>query len=590
MPRAAAVLLTLALCALATWLLFSRLEGPIGRWLRRRDPATDSARVRHVMFSLAAFSAFVTFYSFAGAPTLRKLSWAPQVFGILVVLTATASLARRLPRTQKAFAEETLGRAIVKRWAWADTQPPRDLREAFFLQTMRSQESVKAYAQVLKIYKEAISENLANGFVTRDQTAVLESLRVQLQIRKAEHERVMAELAEEERAMSGDPAKPVSAEKRLQLETYERVLRSHVDMLGTDAAQDDRFLARLRAEYRVTPAEHAAVLDKILGGAQGMAGELAGELAVIEHVSLTIRALEGETSAAHEFLGDLLRRRRARALDRVIRVLRLAPEETSRQTREDLCNMDQTIRSAAIERQVSAVVTPEIAERLLAAHRQAANIASGSTLTEMLRARVESIDPYVRAVALYLLATRGEADDDLLVRLSSDEHELVRETARHFRDGTRRKEDQDTTRDALLTVEKMIALRSASIFSRLAAEELAELARSSRERSYAAGETLCVEGERGNEIFFLLEGEVTVSRRESATEKIIGTERTGALIGEMAVLDPAPRSATVVAGASGSSVLILDGEAFRHGLHADPAIADGVIRALAQRLRGAQRG
>ena len=33
----------------------------------------------------------------------------------------------------------------------------------------------------------------------------------------------------------------------------------------------------------------------------------------------------------------------------------------------------------------------------------------------------------------------------------------MRETARHFRDGTRRKEDQDTTRDALLTVEKMIA-------------------------------------------------------------------------------------------------------------------------------------
>ena len=449
---------------------------------------------------------------------------------------------------------------------------------------------MKAYAQVLKIYKEAISENLANGFVTRDQTAVLESLRVQLQIRKAEHERVMAELAEEERAMSGDPAKPVSAEKRLQLETYASVLRRHLDVPGTDAAQDDRFLARLRAEYRVTPAEHTAVLEKILAGAQGEEEGLAGELAVIERASLTIRALEDETSATHEFLGDLLRIRRARAVDHVLRVLRLAPEETSRQTREDLFSPEQTIRSAAIERQLSAAVAPEIAGRLLAAHRQAVDIASGSTLTEMLRARAESSDPYLRAVALYLLATRGQAEDELLVRLCGDEHELVRETARHFRDGTRRKEGQGTTRDPLLTVEKMIALRSASIFSRLAPEALAELARSSRERSYAAGEGLCAEGERGNEIFFLLEGEVTVSRREGATERIIGRERAGGLIGEMAVLDPAPRSASVVAGTSGSSVLILDGEAFRHGLHADPAIADGVIRALAQRLRGAQRG
>ncbi len=291
-PRAAAALLTLALCALASWLLFSGLEGPIGRWLRRRDPATDSARVRHVMLSLAAFSAFVTFYSFAGAPTLRKLAGAPQVFGILVVLTATASVSRRLPRTQKAFAEETLGRAIVKRWAWTDVQPPRDLREAFLLQTIRSQESVKAYAQVLKIYKEAISESLADGFVTRDQTTVLESLRVQLQIRKAEHDRVMAELADEDRAMSGDLSRPASAEKRLQLETYTTVLRRRLDqLLGADSSQDDRFLAQLRAEYRVTPAEHAAVLDKILGGAQGIEGRLAEELAVIEQASQTIDAL-----------------------------------------------------------------------------------------------------------------------------------------------------------------------------------------------------------------------------------------------------------------------------------------------------------
>src|SRR5207244_5088417 len=32
-PRAAAAILTLALCALSSWLLFSRLEPPIGRWL-----------------------------------------------------------------------------------------------------------------------------------------------------------------------------------------------------------------------------------------------------------------------------------------------------------------------------------------------------------------------------------------------------------------------------------------------------------------------------------------------------------------------------------------------------------------------------
>jgi CRP-like cAMP-binding protein len=53
----------------------------------------------------------------------------------------------------------------------------------------------------------------------------------------------------------------------------------------------------------------------------------------------------------------------------------------------------------------------------------------------------------------------------------------------------------------------------------------------------------------------------------------------------MAVLDPAPRSATVRAGAHGIHVLQLNGDAFRDVLNANPSIASGIIRTLAQRLR-----
>jgi CRP-like cAMP-binding protein len=53
----------------------------------------------------------------------------------------------------------------------------------------------------------------------------------------------------------------------------------------------------------------------------------------------------------------------------------------------------------------------------------------------------------------------------------------------------------------------------------------------------------------------------------------------------MAVLDPAPRSATVIAAESGVRALRLNGNAFREALKNDPAIASSVIRRLAQRLR-----
>jgi CRP-like cAMP-binding protein len=131
----------------------------------------------------------------------------------------------------------------------------------------------------------------------------------------------------------------------------------------------------------------------------------------------------------------------------------------------------------------------------------------------------------------------------------------------------------------------MIALRSAPIFSSLGPESLAELARASSEGEYAPGQALCVEGEFGDEVFILLHGEVQIFRQEEGEREFLDVERAGGFIGEMAVLDPAPRSATVVASENGVRALRLNGNAFREALNNDPAIASSVIRRLAQRLR-----
>ena len=134
----------------------------------------------------------------------------------------------------------------------------------------------------------------------------------------------------------------------------------------------------------------------------------------------------------------------------------------------------------------------------------------------------------------------------------------------------------------------MLALRSVPLFSSLAPEELSSLARASREREFAPGKALCLEGESGDEVFILLSGEVTVLRRDGAGQKTVGAEKAGGFIGEMAVLDPAPRAATVQAGPEGTRVLCLDGSAFREVMRANPSVVGGVIRALAARIRGSQ--
>jgi Cyclic nucleotide-binding domain/4Fe-4S binding domain len=583
-PRAVAAILTLAVCALFSYILFSLLERPIGNWMRRRDPEMEAGRVRHVMMTLTAFTAFVTFYTFAGAPTLWRAPWAvPHIFIIVMALTATLYLARRIRRKQTTFAEETLARNVIKRWEWTD-KPPRDLHEAFLLHTIRTRESTKGAVQVVEIYKDAVREALANGFVTREEVQLLESLRNQLQIKKADHDKVMAALAEEERALLSDPTKQISAEKRLQLQTYRHALENYLDrVLAAEGTYDDSFIVQLRSEYRVTREEHAAVLQEVLGEDREMAARLAEQAAVVERAAQTIQALELQPSPAHDFLRDLLRRKRSRAVDSLVRGLSfMIEEETSQTVRQGLFSSDLGERETVIEK-LRSIVTPSIAEKLLTTYRETVlSESSMPTLTEMLQARTDDADPYVRAVALYALGERGAARDELLDRLIADEHELVRETALHLKErgGTDSGEHHQ-----LITIEKMIALRSAPIFSTISPEGLAELARASIEDEYAPGNTLCVEGEQGNEVFILLKGEVKILKHDADGERFIGTEKAGGFIGEMAILDPAPRSATLVAGDEGTRALRLNGVAFRDSLNRDSTIASSVIRTLAQRLR-----
>jgi hypothetical protein len=591
MPRAAASALTLALCGMVSSLAFSQLERLIAIWLKRREGPRDTLGARHLTMTLAAFSAFVTFYSFAGAPTLRLVPWAQQLFFILVFVTAALFLARRLRRTQQAFAEETLARNILKRWEWADVEPPRDLHEAFLIHTIRSRETRKGYEQILETYKNAVRETLANGFVTRQEIHLLESLRNQLQIKKGDHEKIMSELAEEERGLLTDPTKQRSAEKQLQLGTYASVLESYLErVFAVDGTPDDTFLKQLRAEYHVTPEEHATILDKLLGGTGAMATQLIAELKVVERTSHTIEAFAQEPLPAHHFLLTLMQRRRERAIHRVLHRLGWSTaEERGHLVAEGLSSNNQLNREAAVE-QLCAGLPRSTSEQLLAVYRDTANQeARLTTMTAILRARSLSTNPYVRAVALHLLDELSAVDDAALQRLCADEHEAVREVAVAIQQRLERQTPAGVRGRRFTTIEKMFALGAAPMFSQLTIEELAELARASSDVEYGPGETLFEEGEPGNEVCILLAGEVVFLQGQSANERVIGREGAGSLIGEMAVLDPAPRSATVRAGADGMHVLRLNGEAFREVLNANPAIASGIIRTLAQRLRGGAR-
>jgi hypothetical protein len=571
LPRAAASFMTLAAGALLSFALFSWLERRLRRALAA-DPDADEVRVRHLLFTAAAFVSFLIFYAFAGQPLLRGVRWLGTAGGICAAVVGTLFLARRYGRTRKAFAEQSLALSIVKRWEWPDVRAPKDLHEALLIHQARSSERSTGYAQVLEVYKDAIREILADGLVTREEFQRLQSLRNQLQIKNSDHEKIMASLAQTERALLSDPSRErPSAEKLLQLQTYRRALEQHIKLAP---GIDDRLLRQLQREYNVTGEEHAAQLDAILGGAQGIAAQVADELRRDGKCRQVIRALAAEPSPTHVFIGDLLRRQRSQGIARLMRTLHVDPHTPEgRPIFEDLAGNDEAARGRARATLLAGAapgVTELIPREVMGAGNEAVSLVEG------LRDLAGSPDPYVRAAAVYGLLERGAGDAGLLRGLDGEGNELARETLEGLRTGR-------TT-----TLEKMIALRSAPIFASIDPESLAGLARSSAEESYAPDQILVIEGDPGEDAFIILSGSIRVVLQAGTAHEVLVSERpAGDILGEMAVLDPAPRSATLRAGAGGVRVLAISGATLREALRSEPDVATGIIRTLVRRLRAA---
>jgi len=134
--------------------------------------------------------------------------------------------------------------------------------------------------------------------------------------------------------------------------------------------------------------------------------------------------------------------------------------------------------------------------------------------------------------------------------------------------------------DMLTTLEKVLLLKSADIFGRVDAEDLAPMARVAREEEFDKGEIIFREGAVGSELYVVVTGRVIVEKGGHILAEI----RRGQSFGEMAVLDEEPRNATVKA-TERTHVLAVGSEALYEILQERSEIAEGIIRVLTQRLR-----
>jgi CRP-like cAMP-binding protein len=126
-------------------------------------------------------------------------------------------------------------------------------------------------------------------------------------------------------------------------------------------------------------------------------------------------------------------------------------------------------------------------------------------------------------------------------------------------------------------------LTKVHIFEDCTNAQLETVARLSDEISLPTNATLMREGRVGRECFILLDGEAVVT----IDGKPIAVLGAGDVVGEMAVLEHEPRTATVTAW-SPIRALVFTTQEFDSLLDHVPPVAMHVMRALAQRLRAVQ--
>jgi signal transduction histidine kinase len=89
------------------------------------------------------------------------------------------------------------------------------------------------------------------------------------------------------------------------------------------------------------------------------------------------------------------------------------------------------------------------------------------------------------------------------------------------------------------------AIKETPIFKNLREEDLTQLVANSKRHEYGPGECLLVEGEPGNSLIVVINGEVEVVRDTGDHETSLARFGPGSFVGEMALIDHGPRTATV---------------------------------------------
>lgn len=200
--------------------------------------------------------------------------------------------------------------------------------------------------------------------------------------------------------------------------------------------------------------------------------------------------------------------------------------------------------------------------------------------TRLLEVLAHLQTPWLNVCALYAVGKLNvQAARPFLPAALDSPDLLIQETAQWAIDRLDRviyREDKIM----LATIEKVVILKTVGIFAETPDEVLADVASLLEEVYYSSGEVIFKKGDLGNSMYLIVSGRVRVHDGNYTLNTL--TDRQ--VFGEMALLDPAPRLATVTA-LDETHVFRLGQDAFYELVDNRGEVARGIIRVLTGYLR-----
>ncbi len=131
-------------------------------------------------------------------------------------------------------------------------------------------------------------------------------------------------------------------------------------------------------------------------------------------------------------------------------------------------------------------------------------------------------------------------------------------------------------------------LRPLPLFSSLEEQDLDTLTHLAEPRAIKSGDLLMEEGSPGDALYVVLDGQFEVMKHSGKQDVLLGLRGSGEMLGEMALLEKAPRMASVRA-LRDSRVLAISQSAFYQLLSSNPSAVFAILRTFISRLRSTEQ-